>query len=102
LLKRNKIILLILLAFASYYGLGDGFAWKTTASGEIMNPELFTCASWHYSLGTKLKVTHNNKSVIVRVNDRGGLHLLDLSPAAFRKLAPLSRGIIKINVEVIK
>jgi rare lipoprotein A len=86
---------------ASYYGQGDGYAWKTTASGEVMNPHAMTCASWEYPLGTRLKVTCGNRSVIVRVNDRGGYHALDLSPAAFKTLAPLSRGIIKVKIEVL-
>ena len=41
-----------------------------------------------------------DKKVIVKVNDRGGLHLLDLSAGAFRKLAPLSSGIIQVGVQI--
>jgi len=105
---------------ASYYGIGDGFAGKRTSDGSRMNPNAFTCASWHYPLGTKLEVIYRHKfyawssrhgkkikviidkKVIVKVNDRGGLHLLDLSAGAFKKLAPLSRGVIKVRVRRVK
>ena len=43
-----------------------------------------------------------DKKVIVKVNDRGGLHLLDLSAGAFKKLAPLSRGVITVRVRRVK
>ena len=97
--KRCKIILLaVIIAYASYYGEGDGFTWKTMANGQPMNPEAMTCASWHYPLGTRLEVSHGNKTITVEVTDRGGLHHLDLSAGAFKSLAPLSRGIIKVKV----
>lgn len=57
-----------------------------------------TCASWHYPLGTKLEVVYGNKKIVVRVNDRGGLNLLDLSEGAFKELAPLDRGVIRVRV----
>ena len=94
-----KHLLLLTIAFyASYYGLGDGFAGRTMANGQPMNPEAMTCASWHYPLGTRLEVSHGNKTITVEVTDRGGLHHIDLSAGAFKQLAPLSRGIIKVKV----
>jgi len=123
-MKKRILLLLLTICLsvvfgkASFYGndgssgiRSDGYAWKRTASGEIMNPNKLTCASWHYPLGTKLKVTRywykNNKkmlgkTVIVKVNDRGGYHHLDLSGTAFQRLAPLSRGIIRVKVETLR
>ena len=46
----------------------------------------------------------NNKQVIVKVNDTGAFGLprvIDLSSGAFKKLAPLSAGIISVKVEEI-
>lgn len=79
-----------------------------TASGERFENENLTCASWDYSFGTLLRITNakNGKSVIVRVNDRGPAkrlyrqgRIVDLSKAAFREIASLSKGIIKVKVE---
>lgn len=79
-----------------------------TASGEIFNEDLFTCACIdYYSLGTDLKFTYQNKSVVARCNDRGSFEekysrVADLSKVAFEALAPLSEGIIKVEVEEIE
>jgi len=86
---------------ASYYGHLDGYAWRTTASGETMNPSLMTTAHRHLPFGTRLMVTNqsNGKSVIVKVNDRGpfvGGRVLDLSHGAFIKIAPVSQGIARV------
>lgn len=98
-----KHLLLLSLAFyASYYGVGDGFAGRTMANGQPMNPEALTCASWHYPLGAVLEVRHGGRMVKVVCADRGGLHQIDLSAGAFRRLAPLSRGIIKVEIRRIK
>ena len=62
--KLLKIILLnVIIGYASYYGEGDGFAWKTMANGKPMNPQAMTCASWHYPPGTILEVSHGGRKV---------------------------------------
>ncbi len=90
---------------ASYYG--EKFHGKTTASGEIFDASAFTAAHLTYSFGTRLKVTsvETGKTVIVRINDRGPYvsdpnRIIDLSKAAFEYIAPLSRGIIEVKIEV--
>ena len=52
---------------------GRKFAGRKTASGQAFNPEALTMAHKTLPFGTKVKITNpkNNKSVIVRVNDRG-------------------------------
>ena len=87
---------------ASWYG--PRFHGKTTANGEVYNQMAFTAASKTLRFGTLLKVTNlrNNKSVIVRVNDRGpyiGGRQLDLSKAAAQSLGMAHRGVIKVKVE---
>ena len=92
-------------ATASFYG--ERFHLKRTASGEIFDMNKMTCASNTYKLGTKLKVTNKEtgKSVVCRVNDRGGFskygRTLDMSIGSFRKIADTSVGIIKVNIRIL-
>ena len=44
-----------------------------TASGQRFNQNALTCAHRSLPFGTKLRVTHGDRSVIVTVNDRGPL-----------------------------
>lgn len=87
---------------ASWYG--KEFAGQRMANGWRYNPELMTCASNHFPLGTLLSVTWNGKSVVVRVTDRmGNSHPsreLDLSEAAARKLGMLAVGVCIVRVTV--
>ena len=87
--------------YASHYGRGDGFAWRTMANGQPMNPDALTTASRDLPLGTKIVVTNpaNGKSVRVTVTDRGPFvhgRLLDLSYGAFAHVAKTSQGIAKL------
>src|SRR5476651_2196291 len=70
---------------ASYYGNESG---SKTASGQHFNQNAMTCAHRSLPFGTKLKVTHGGRSVVVTVNDRGPFvhgRVLDLSTAAARE-----------------
>ena len=73
---------------------------KITASGVRFNPNALTAAHKSLPFGTKLRVTHKGKSVIVTINDRGpfvkGRHL-DLSRAAARKIG--CHGVCTVTVE---
>jgi rare lipoprotein A len=90
---------------ASYYG--KQHHGKKTASGEVFNMWSMTCASNKYPLGTRLKVTNpeNDKSVEVKVTDRGGFgkygRILDLSKGAFAEIASVSKGVITVIVQKI-
>lgn len=94
------------VGIASYYG--PTFHGKCcTANGETVNMYAHTAAHPTLPFGTQLKVTHlkNNKSVIVRVNDRGPYHgnrIIDLSKGAFEQIARQERGVIKVKLEIIK
>ena len=89
---------------ASWYGGGEKLN-KHTASGEVFNSRALTCASWDYHFGTRLKVTNakNNKTVIVRVNDRGPNKRLgraiDLTKRAFSKIADTKQGLVIVRIE---
>ena len=78
-----------------------------TTSGEKFDDTDFTVAcSKKYRLGTVFKISYNGKTVVARCNDRGSFsekygRTLDLSKATFAALAPLSRGVIKVQLEKI-
>jgi len=89
----------------SYYS--TKFNGRKTASGEVYNMFDFTCAHKKLPFGTKLKVTNpeNNKSVVVRVTDRGPFvkgRDLDISYAAAKKIGLIKYGYKKFKVEVLK
>lgn len=85
---------------------GSELHGRRTASGEIFDKNKYTCAATtKYKLGDKLELTNvsNGNSVIVKVNDRGafakyGIHL-DLSEGAFKKLAPIRKGVIGVTIK---
>lgn len=98
----KKII--IKYGIASYYA--NKFIGRKTASGEIYRKEKLTAACNTLPLSTWIKVTNltNNKSVIVKINDR--LHpknkrLIDLSYHAARVLGYTGRGLTRVKVEVL-
>lgn len=89
---------------ASWYG--GKFHGGPTASGETYDMYSMTAAHKTLPFGTKVKVTNmkNGKSVIVRINNRGPYikgRQLDLSKAAFSKIASLNSGVINIKYEII-
>lgn len=89
---------------ASWYG--KFFQGRTTASGQPYNEFSMTCAHRTLPLGSLLRVTNlrNDKSVIVRVNDRGPVpkdRVIDLSYAAAQSLGFSQRGLAPVKVELI-
>jgi rare lipoprotein A len=90
---------------ASWYG--PGFHGRKTANGEVYDQMSFTAAHKSLKFGTLLKITNlkNNKSVVIRINDRGPyIHGrdLDLSKAAALELGMVRKGVAKMKVEEIK
>jgi rare lipoprotein A len=85
----------------SHYGVGDGYAWRTTASGRPMDPYANITAHRSLPFGTRLRVTNqsNGKSVVVTVLDRGPFvagRVLDLSYGAFSRIASPSSGVASV------
>lgn len=85
---------------------GRKFAGRKTASGEAFNPEALTMAHKTLPFGTRVKITNpkNNKSVTVRVNDRGPTQadrVGDVSYAAARQLGMLKSGVIDAGLVVV-
>ena len=89
---------------ASWYG--KKFHGKKTSSGEIYNMYKFSAAHKTLPIPSYIEVTNlaNNKSLVIRVNDRGpfvGPRILDLSYAAAKELGFVSQGTTQIKIESI-
>ena len=89
---------------ASWYG--NRFNGRRTASGEKLNPRKLTAAHRYLPFNTKVKVTNlkNNKTVIVRITDRGPFHgnrIVDLSEKAAEKLDSKATGLAYVKVQVV-
>ncbi len=89
---------------ASYYG--QKFHGHLTSNGEIYNMYSMSAAHKSLPLPSYVKVTNtdNNKSVIVRVNDRGPFHqnrIIDLSYSAAYKLGMLKTGTAPVKITAI-
>lgn len=89
---------------ASWYGAK--FNGHETSNGEIY--DLYQASAAHKTLPIPVyaRVTNldNDRSVVVRVNDRGPFHqdrLIDLSYAAAVKLGYMEQGTARVSVEVI-
>jgi len=89
---------------ASWYG--PRFHGRFTANGEIYDQNAMTAAHKSMKFGTILRITNprSNKSVIVRINDRGpyipGRHI-DLSKAAAEELDVIKNGVKRLKIEEI-
>jgi len=88
--------------YASYYA--KCMQGRRTASGETCDLCKYTAAHRTLPFGTMLRVTmlQNNKSVIVKVNDRGPRvrgRIIDLSLAAAKQLGLVRAGVAKVKIE---
>lgn len=90
---------------ASHYGYGwDG---RSTASGEILDSSQLQAAHRTLEFGTLVRVVSQSdpeRFVIVKIVDRGPHvdgRVIDLTPSAFEELAPLSRGVLAVDLEIL-
>lgn len=87
---------------ASHYGEESG---STTANGEHFTGKAMTAAHKTLAFNTKLRVTYRERSVVVRVNDRGPFikgRGLDLSTAAARKIGLDKPGVAEVCVVTLR
>ena len=89
---------------ASWYG--EKFHGHRTSNGEVFDMYQVSAAHKSLPIPSFARVTNldNNRSIIVRVNDRGPFHgdrLIDLSYAAAVKLGYADRGTARVSVEGI-
>ncbi len=90
---------------ASYYA--HKFHGRTTASGEIYDENRLTAAHPKLPFGTLVRVTNlsNNRSVVLKVNDRGptsGKRIIDVSFRAAQKLDFVREGIVRVRLEIVE
>ena len=87
---------------------GEAHRGKLMADGQRFDPDKLTAASWYYRLGTKVRVTvsGSTNSIEVRITDRGPSRelvrqgrIIDLSRAAFERLANRDRGVIGVTIQ---
>ncbi|EEF84535.1 rare lipoprotein A [Borreliella spielmanii A14S] len=93
------------VGLASWYG--EAFHGKTTANGEKFDMMALTAAHKELPFNTAVRVTNllNNRSVVVRINDRGPFRkdrIIDLSKHAAEKLDFLGIGVAPVKIEVIE
>jgi rare lipoprotein A len=89
---------------ASWYG--GKFQGRKTANGEIFDTNLLTAAHKTLPFNTIVKVTNlnNNRSVNVRINDRGPFvkgRVIDLSHAAAERIDITVTGIALVKLEIL-
>ena len=90
---------------SSWYG--DAFAGKTTANGEIFDPNLLTAAHRTLPMPSLIEVTNlaNNRVIILRLNDRGPYarnRILDVSRRAAFLLGFVNQGTTPVRVRVLE
>lgn len=93
-------------ATVSYYH--DKFNGRSTASGEVFSNSKRTAAHKKLAFGTQVRLTNleNNKSVDVKINDRGPFtrgREMDISKKAFMDITDnKNHGVLKVKIELIK
>jgi rare lipoprotein A len=86
---------------ASFYGNESG---SKTASGQRFNQNAMTAAHRSLPFGTRLRVTHGGRSIVVTINDRGPFirgRVLDLSTGAARAVGLTGAGVGRVTAEVV-
>lgn len=92
---------------ASWYGGNDdGFSGRPTASGDLFDPEQYTCAHRTLPLGSFVEVENleNHKRAVLRVNDRGPFikgRILDLSKRGAQDLGFLGQGTSRVRLRSV-
>ena len=116
-MKIFNLVLFIVLSLVTIVGSASTLTGVTsyyhpslhgnlTANGERYNHHSFTAAHRSLPFGTKLKVRDpdTNRTVIVKINDRGPFikgRVLDLSGAAAKSLGIKKKGVAKVEITVL-
>jgi len=86
----------------------DKMQGRPVTTGEKYDKNALTAAHRTFPLGTMVKVTNlkNNKSIVVRINDRGPHgskeRIIDLSGRAAQDLDMIKDGKAKVKLEVVE
>lgn len=84
----------------------DRLNGNRTASGQIYDRNKLTAAHKTLPFGTQVKITNvkNQKTVTVRINDRGPTQagrILDISPRAAKALGIRPTGMAEVTAEIV-
>jgi rare lipoprotein A len=93
---------------ASWYGNGDGYDGRLTASGRRFDKNKLTAAHFDLPFGTRIRVRNlkNDRQVDVTIIDRFPVEtlnkgrILDLSYGAARKLHMIDDGVVPVELTV--
>ncbi len=91
---------------ASWYG--GKYQGRRTANGEVFDMYQYTAAHRTIAFGSKVRVTNlaNNKSVIVRINDRGPFtndgRIIDLAMQAAEDIEMVRQGVGRVKLELLE
>ena len=106
--SANRRVLDTQIGDATFYG--SRFEGRKTASGRIFDGSQAIAAHRTYRFGTLVRVTNlqNKRSVNVVIVDRGPYGknrregaIIDLSPAAAKKIGIIKRGQARVKIEVL-
>jgi rare lipoprotein A len=89
-------------AVASVYGGADGYCGSKMAGGGRLDCAAMTAAHRTLPFGTYVRVTRRERSVTVRITDRGPYvrgREIDLTPAAAQRLG--CPGLCEVQLEVV-
>lgn len=89
---------------ASFYS--KKFHGRKTAGGERVDSESYSAAHRSLPFNTMVEITNldNNRSVVVRINDRGPFskgRVVDMTYAAAKALGMIQRGIANVKLRVV-
>ena len=90
--------------YAVHYS--DKFQGRKTANNEIFDQNGLTAAHKKFPYGTKVKVTNleNDRSVVVKINDRmrtRNRNLIDVTKRAAEELGFVKKGRARVSLEVV-
>lgn len=90
--------------YAVHYS--NKFQGKRTANKEIFDQNKLTASHKTFPFGTKVKVTNleNNRSVIVKINDRmptRNSNVIDVSKRAAKELGFVKQGRARVSLETV-
>jgi rare lipoprotein A len=91
---------------ASWYGHGDGYDGKITASGERFDKNGLTAAHYDLPFGTRVRVRNlkNGREVDLRITDRFPVEtlnkgrILDVSYGAAKRLRMVDEGVVPVEI----
>lgn len=114
-MKKNAILMVLIFSISSFLvcletggasWYGGKFQGRLTANGEIFDTEKYTAAHKTLPFNTIVEVKNlsNNKSVFVRINDRGPFvegRIIDLSRAAAQRIGLVGQGVTNVELKIV-